>query len=304
MMVKHRRLTSYLRDKGSYSYQNSFHGAAEVGADLMKNDPNGRYYGKEGPEEDVTFFEKAIIIRKRMGLMVLFKRAFFYILAITPVLFNWIAEAITYHFIHRTFIFKGKKMRYFLDIYHAVDSERSIEIPIAMDFISENAGFRGANKIKGSSRILELGNVVNHYFEFEHIVIDKYEKWPSVLNVDIMDFSPDEKYDLIISVSTVEHIGYDEQIRERGKSLKAVTKLGNMLGPSGKMLITVPLGYNPEIDEMVRDSLFPFTQRYFMKRVSYTNTWRETTMDDALKYKYGLRYNHANSVAILIFDKE
>lgn len=268
----------------------------------MKNDPNVWYYGQERSDENMSILEKAIAIQKEMGFRVLFKRAFSYIMAIIPIIINAILEAITYKFVHRTFIVNGKRLRYFLNRYQAVDSERSIEIPIAMDFISESAKLYADNQINGSHSILELGNVINHYFEFRHTVIDKYEKWPGVLNVDVTDFASDEKYDLIISISTVEHIGYDEKVKCKSKPLKALIGLQNLLASGGKMLITVPLGYNPEIDKIVKDSLFTFKEKYFLKRVSYTNTWKETTMEDALKYKYGVKYNHANSLAVLIFN--
>jgi hypothetical protein len=38
-------------------------------------------------------------------------------------------------------------------------------------------------------------------------VLDKYEQAPGVINEDVVSFSPPQKYDLIVSVSTLEHVG-------------------------------------------------------------------------------------------------
>ena len=57
--------------------------------------------------------------------------------------------------------------------------------------------------VQENKKILEIGNVLNHYFSFNHTVIDKYEEATGVLNVDIVDFDTNEKFDLVVSISTV-----------------------------------------------------------------------------------------------------
>jgi hypothetical protein len=73
-------------------------------------------------------------------------------------------------------------------------------------------------------------------------------------------------------------------------------KLKDTLKPKGKLLITVPLGYNTEVDEMIKDNLFSFTERYFMTRVNALNIWKETTLDYVLKYPSKI------SIAVLIYS--
>jgi hypothetical protein len=56
-------------------------------------------------------------------------------------------------------------------------------------------------------------------------VADKYEVSPGVINKDIVEFVPPQKYDLIVSISTLEHVGWNEQPREPTKLLRAIEHL-------------------------------------------------------------------------------
>jgi hypothetical protein len=150
---------------------------------------------------------------------------------------------------------------------------------------------------------LEVGNVLSHYLRFKHKIVDKYEKETYADNVDIIDFNPEEKYNLIISISTLEHIGYDEPIKEVGKSKGAIQRIIDLLDNNGIALITVPLGYNPEIDSIVRNNEIEFSKKYFLKRISRLNLWEETNLEEAMNYKYGSKYPCANAIAFLIYFK-
>ena len=200
---------------------------------------------------------------------------------------------LNYYLFNRFFNLDGRKFHYFINIYNAVKNERVIEIPFAKEYILKNE----------DKSILEVGNVLSHYFNVNYDIIDKYEINPLVTNVDITDFSTEKKYDLIISVSTIEHVGLDEEDKEGGKSKKALLKIIELLNNNGTAIITVPLGYNPEIDSIVMNNEINFTKKYFLKRVSILNLWKEITMHEALKHKYGLKYPAANSVAFLIYKK-
>ncbi len=82
-------------------------------------------------------------------------------------------------------------------------NERTVEVPIARRMVERHRG----------TRILEVGNVLGLYGPREHLVVDKYERAPGVLNVDALDFRDERGYDLIVSVSTIEHIGWDSTLR-------------------------------------------------------------------------------------------
>ncbi|GED52549.1 hypothetical protein EDM54_18255 [Brevibacillus borstelensis] len=140
------------------------------------------------------------------------------------------------------FIYQNKQLTY-NPIHFQNFSERAVEVPIAIDFLK---------RIGKEKRILEVGNVLSNYAPLlsqhpeigEIDVLDKFEKGPGIMNVDLMDFN--EKYDAIVSISTVEHIGqnaYGEHSSgDREAPLKAILKIYNLLHPGGKALITVPFG--------------------------------------------------------------
>lgn len=239
----------------------------------------------------VSIFKKAVNIYKNDGLFTLVR----IVLTIKLVKkMDYMLYKMDYLLFNRYFKVDEKRYHYFINKYNAVVGERVVEIPFAMDFLKKNSY---------KKNVLEVGNVLSHYFEFKHRIIDKYERETYVDNADIVDFNPDEKYNIIISISTIEHVGYDESIKEVGKSKRAIQKIIDLLDNNGIALITVPLAYNPEIDSIIRDNEIQFTKKYFLKRKSQLNLWVETNMEEAMNCKYGSKYPNANAVAFLIYFK-
>jgi len=250
-----------------------------------KKDKFSYYEGYNLSQNDgESIFHKAINTYKNDGLF-----------ALVRIVLIWGLYKLDYGVFNRYFNVDEERYHYFLNIYNAVVTERVVEIPFAMDFLKKN-------KYEGK-RVLEVGNVLSHYFDFKHIIIDKYEKGTFVYNTDIVDFNSEEKYDIIISISTIEHVGYDEPKREAGKSKKAIQKIIDLLNNNGIALITVPLVYNPEIDSIVRNNEIEFSKRYFLKRISRLNLWEETKLEEAMNYKYDSKYPAANAVAFLMYFK-
>lgn len=194
---------------------------------------------------------------------------------------------------HRLFTFKidGHSYRYFTNRYNAINSERTVEIPWIM------------SKIQYCNKMLEIGNVLSHYYDFDHTVVDKYERSQKVINQDAENFDSCDKYDCIISISTIEHIGFDEAIKDNDKVKRTLKHLKDLLKDRGRLIITVPLGYNPVIDDIVKNNLFGFNEAIFMKRISTLNLWKQTKIEEALELKYNSRFPYANAVAFLEFRK-
>ena len=193
----------------------------------------------------------------------------------------------------RSFVLEGREFRYFLHPHNFTwASERCVEIPIAIGYLREVAG-----------PVLEVGNVLSHYMKVSHEVVDKYENAPGVLNVDAVDFSTANRYGLILSISTLEHLGMkeDPDVRGPSKTLAAIKNLCSLLAPSGKMIATVPLGYNPAMDQLVDDGRL-FTKRLFMKRISKQN-WMQTSYGDVRGTKYGTPFKYANAICIWTIEK-
>jgi SAM-dependent methyltransferase len=115
-------------------------------------------------------------------------------------------------------------------------NERAVEIPIVRQWLDR----------QGS--ILELGNVLAHYPEApERAVVDRWEHSAGVWNLDVFEVTG--SWDQIFSISTVEHVRWDEKPREPGGSVRAIEHLRSLLAPGGRLLVTVPTGCNPPLDE-------------------------------------------------------
>ena len=205
----------------------------------------------------------------------------------------------------REFQFKGEKYFYLYSLHNETfRNERSVEIPIVMKYMIQYKG----------RKILEVGNVLSHYFYGVHKIIDKYEKGASILNYDITEYHPNEKFDLIVTISTLEHVGWDEYSRYGDEStneknnpkllLKAIAVLKEMLNEGGIMIATMPLGFNSYLDSLIKDGNLGFSEISFLKRISKDNEWREVTYDDVKNIKYSDPYPCANALMVGMFQSK
>lgn len=190
------------------------------------------------------------------------------------------------------FIYEGGKYRYFNHKYNFTRlNERSVEVSIIKEVVN---CFKGKN-------ILEVGNVLSHYFLISHEVLDKYERACGIINKDIIDFKPLKKYDLIVSISTLEHIGWDEKPIDINKIFKAVKKIKKMLTTNGVCLVTIPLGYNGYLDKILLKNNNLFIEKNFFKKTSLFK-WENIKYDDLLKQESKIKYHDpyyaANYLAI------
>lgn len=189
----------------------------------------------------------------------------------------------------RRFTFRNRTYPYFSNLYKMTwNTERAVEIPIA----------RAAIEAHPAGRILEVGNVLSHYFPVGHEVVDKYEQAPGVLNQDVVAFQPDHRYDLIVSISTLEHVGWDEAEREPQKTLRAVAHLRSLLAPGGQLLITFPVGYNPWLDAFFWEDRLPFDEITCLQRVTRDNRWAEVEREALRGTSYNAPFFCANGLVI------
>lgn len=113
--------------------------------------------------------------------------------------------------------------------------------------------------------VLEVGNVLSYRFGVSHDILDKYDINRHVINEDVVRFSPQKRYDLIVSISTLEHVGWDEIPKEPRKILLALENLKKILAPGGQLIVTLPLGYNPDMDKLLSDGEIKFEEVYYLK---------------------------------------
>ncbi len=189
----------------------------------------------------------------------------------------------------QNFMIQGKEYEYFYHYYNVTwRNERAVEIPVIWDTVKK---YRG-------KRILEVGNVLSHYFNIHHDVLDKYEQAEGVFNQDIVEFRSPVPYDLIVSISTLEHVGWDESPRDPEKVLRALENLEDLCSPGGVIMITIPLGYNKVLDESLRTGQIKFDSQSCLKRVSEDNLWLEVNWSDVRDAKYGNPFPWANGIVI------
>jgi SAM-dependent methyltransferase len=166
---------------------------------------------------------------------------------------------------HGDFELDGQRYRYLYSRHKFTWlTERAVEVPVAQALVDEHA----------PDRVLEIGNVLSHYRLQQHVVVDKYEQAPGVLNRDVLDLGGLGQFDLIVAVSTLEHVGWDESPREPEKAQRAVDVLRSLLAPGGLLAITVPVGYNPAFDAALRCGEVPLHRAAALRRAGGTR-WRE-----------------------------
>lgn len=197
---------------------------------------------------------------------------------------------------NKTFTFCNKKYKYFYHLYNrTIAGERIVEIPIVYNILA---------KYKNKD-VLEVGNVMSHYFPIKHKVLDKYEKSPLVINKDVATVNLRKKFDLIISVSTLEHVGFNYgEKKDYSKFMRGINNLKRHLKKGGIMVITLPIYFNPNITRLIINNKLRFTEEYFLSRYSYLNEWKQVSRSEAEKSgKYDRHFANSNSLYVGIFKK-
>lgn len=200
----------------------------------------------------------------------------------------------------------GKLIEQIYDDYNVTFmNERTIEIPFSKVIIHKFM------KNYKNPKILEIGNTLIHYETksemIEREIVDKYEVYPNVINKDIMDFTPKNKFDIIFSISTLEHVGsdYEEEYVEN-KFKKAIDKCLELLDEKGVFIVTLPIFYRDVVDNIVFKENF-FTTKYFFQRRNFKNDWFLSSEKKVLDNKEKLRYNSnfplSNALFVGVVDK-
>jgi hypothetical protein len=193
----------------------------------------------------------------------------------------------------KTFSFRGQDLPY---LYHRYNmtwaSERCVEVPIVRSFMTQH----------NAAATLEVGNVLSHYGPISHDVLDKFEKGERVINEDILQFKPTTRYQLIVSISTFEHIGFDDEAEgsSADKILAAVNACRGLLEARGRVVITAPIGYNPELDDLLRRNALGAKESYL--KMYARLDWRECSKEEALRCKYKNPFPYANAIVVAEFE--
>jgi hypothetical protein len=192
----------------------------------------------------------------------------------------------------RTFVYEQREYAYVARRPNRTwDNERAVELPIVWNEVQA---------ARSPSKVLEVGNVLSAYYPIEHEVLDKYEQHPKVTwNEDILDFMPPAPPEVIVSISTLEHVGHSEQPRDPSKFRRAVERVISWLAPRGSLLFTVPLGYNPAVLDFLCEVPDAVTSVGYLRRTTADNVWRQTSFADAAAGVYGQPFPCANVIAVV-----
>jgi hypothetical protein len=181
-----------------------------------------------------------------------------------------------------TFEFDGKTYSYFFHPYCTTwRNERTVGIPIIWNLVKRCE--------EEKKNILEVGNVLSYYFKVSYDILDKYEIMDEVINEDVVEFKPSKRYDLIVSIVTLEHVGWSESPKEPAKITRAFENLRRLLSPGGQIVVVMGLGLNAQFDASLRDNTTGFTKQSYLKHVK-GHRWEESSWEGVkdLKYdKYG-----------------
>lgn len=173
-------------------------------------------------------------------------------------------------------------------------TERAVEVPVVQALVDANAG----------RRVLEVGNVLSHFRPQEHIIVDKYERASGVLNRDAAELADLGSFDLIVAISTLEHVGWDEVPRDPGKAIASVLALRRQLRPGGQMLITVPVGYNAFYDRALREGEVPVQRALALRRTAPGPHWHEVPVAAAWTVPYDFLIYSARAVVFAFIAAE
>ena len=188
-----------------------------------------------------------------------------------------------------TFTWDRRDVPYFHHRYNYTWlNERAVEMALALEVLRQHAG----------KDVLEVGNVLSHYVPVDHLVVDKYEVAPGVLNADIADLETDQRFDLVLAVSTLEHVGLDEETRDPGKAARSVERLKSLLKPGGLLWVTLPVDYNSQLDRQVRAGGLGFTRLRALRREERRNRWREVPVGEVWSARYDRLLYTAHGVVV------
>lgn len=194
---------------------------------------------------------------------------------------------------HGSFEWEGRQVPYFVHTYnHTWLNERAVEVALAVEVLERRPG----------ASVLEIGNVLSHYVPVEHAVVDKYEAAPGVLNEDVAELDLGRRFDLVLAISTLEHVGLDEDVLDEDKPVRAVERLRAHVAPGGMLWVTHPVGYNLALDSRFRDGTFGSARMRALRREPTRNVWREVPLDEVWGTGYDRLLYTAHAVVVAEFD--
>lgn len=172
-------------------------------------------------------------------------------------------------------------------------NERQVELPPVLELVRHT----------DLEEILEVGNVLAHYGQAGHVVVDKYEEATGTLRVDVLDYHPGRSFRLIVAISTLEHVGWDEPEKDPAKFDLALDHLVSLLAPGGLLWATVPRAHNPGADAFLDHPREGFAVSFLVRGSLRPGDWAEAGRAPATDNPYRREIPSAQAVAVIRYSK-
>jgi hypothetical protein len=180
-------------------------------------------------------------------------------------------------------------------------NERAVEVP---------AGLHLYNKALAAGKsVLEIGAVLPHYLpnwpKNGHTVVDLFEKGRGITNDNVLTWQPPRAYDLIISISTLDHLLGPMEL------WLALERMRRWRNPGGLLFITLPANQPPEVgggpwlDALLKDRhALEASDLWRMDKVTpQWHLWEEVTGSQKPALGYNSPTWFANTVYFLFFGE-
>lgn len=186
-------------------------------------------------------------------------------------------------------------------------NERTIEVALGLWFLRRQLRRQVVFSGSDSRPLIEVGNVMAQYWPPSDRLNGRVIPWTIVDLVDTGVDAGDVSFvnTSVLSLSTVEHIGYDNEGLRHSAGRRAdqsalglerwvagwddaATLAARMTEEASDFLISFPIGFNPRLDEVVRTT--PALRRFarVLRRVDAANSWEEDR-SGSFDYRYDFR---------------
>jgi hypothetical protein len=103
---------------------------------------------------------------------------------------------------------------------------------------------------------------------------------------------------LIVSISTLEHIGRDDDTNDPDKIFSVINNLRNCLSAKGLLIFSIPIGYNQSLDNNIFQGNININDKYYLQRKTKDNRWAEISEETAKLSQYNFPYRAGNAILI------
>tara|TARA_B100000683_G_scaffold275786_2_gene327665 strand:- start:1316 stop:2512 length:1197 start_codon:yes stop_codon:yes gene_type:complete len=165
-------------------------------------------------------------------------------------------------------------------------NERTVEIPLALDFIADHPDY------------VEVGAVMPYYGHKADTVIDPFDP-------EATDSRRLAECDLtgknVLCISTLEHIGLDEYGNENLNTHESYEGFYQIITQAENYLITVPIGYNQDLDGNLEWDLEDISCYGMVRRNALDEPprWERVNHVNHLAYHYNYPFNAGNFVLVI-----